>query len=135
MANPRTKARIEARIRERVAYCIEFELSDPRAAFVTVTRVEASSDLSAAKVFYSVLGSEGDRGKVQHMLEDATGFVRRAVGRVLRMRRLPSLTFAYDESIALQDEMERKIADALASDREINPAAHGDDADEAEEPR
>ena len=43
MTNPRSKARIEARIQERVAYCVEFELADPRSTFITITRVEMSS--------------------------------------------------------------------------------------------
>ncbi len=125
MANSRTKARIEARIRERVAYCLEFELNDPRSAFVTLTRVEISSDLSSAKLFYTVFGSEGDKTRVAHMLEDATGFVRKQVGRVLRTRRIPRLTWIYDESIELQAHMEDAIAEALARDKQINPKAHG----------
>lgn len=126
MTTPRTKARIEARIRERVAYCVEFELSDPRGAFITITGVEVSSDLSVAKVFYSVLGTPGERSRSQHMLEDASGFVRKKVGRVLRMRRLPRLQWIYDDSAELQEEMERRIAEALVRDREINPAAHAE---------
>ena len=124
MANARAKARIEARIRERVAYCVEFELNDPRAAFITVTGVDVSPDLSIAKVLYSVYGSQGDKSKAAHMLDDATGFIRKQVGRVLRTRRIPQLKWIYDDSIEFQADMERKIAGALEHDREINPAAH-----------
>ena len=127
MANARSRARIEARIHERAAYCIEFELNDPRAAFVTVTRVEVSSDLSVAKIFYSVLGSDGDKAKVAHMLEGATGFVRRQVGRVLRTRRIPSITWIFDDKIELQAKMEQCILDALERDRDINPLAHSEE--------
>lgn len=126
MTTPRTKARIEARIRERVAYCVQFELSDPRASFITITGVEVSSDLSVAKVFYSVLGTPGDKTRTQHMLEDASGFVRKQVARVLRMRRLPRLAWIYDDSAEFQEEMERRITEALVRDREINPAAHAE---------
>ena len=49
MANPRSIARLEARIHERVAHCLEFEVSDPRSAFITVTKVELSTDLSIAR--------------------------------------------------------------------------------------
>lgn len=126
MANPRTKAKIEARIHERVAYCLEFELSDPRGSFITVTKVEVSSDLSIAKVFYSVLGSEAERNRVAHMLEHATGFVRTQVGRVLRTRSIPKLRWVYDDSIAYAAEVEEKIAAALRRDREVNPDAHAE---------
>lgn len=134
MTNPRTKARIEARIRERVAYCVEFELNDPRGAFITITGVELSSDLSVAKVSYSVLGTTGDKSRTQHMLEDATGFVRKQVARVLKTRRLPRLVWVYDASAELQEEMEQRIAEALRRDREINPAAHTEILVETPEP-
>jgi ribosome-binding factor A len=124
MTNPRSKARVEARILERVAYCVEFELKDPRATFITITRVEASDDLSSAKIFYSVYGTEGEKSRTAHMLEDATGFVRKQVARVLKMRRIPALRWIYDDSIERSAEMHKTIQEALARDRAINPAAH-----------
>ena len=126
MANPRTKARLEARILERVATLLEFELNDPRASFITVTSVTLSEDLGLATIRYSVFGTEGDRSKVQHMLEDATGFVRSKIGRVLRVRRIPALKWRYDDTIELQDKMERTIRDAMERDKSINPEAHDD---------
>lgn len=126
MANPRTVAKIAARIKERVAHCIEFELSDPRSAFITLTRVEVSPDLSQARVYYSVLGEEADRSKAQHMLEDASGFVQRKVARVLRTRRVPRLKWQYDESIEYAAHMNSAIIEAIERDRDINPGAHAE---------
>lgn len=124
MANPRTIARLEARIRERVAYCLEFELNDPRVTFATVTRVELTSDLSAAKVYYSVMGTPADQRTCQRALESATGFVRRQLGRVLKTRTIPKLSWFYDDSIRHAAEMDMKIREALERDRAINPDAH-----------
>lgn len=124
MINPRSKARIAARIQERVAHCIEFELNDPRGTFITVTRVEVSDDLSLAKVFYSVLGTEGEKSRTAHMLESATGFVKKQIGRVLQTRRIPDLKWIYDDSIERAARMHDVIAEALEKDRAINPAAH-----------
>jgi ribosome-binding factor A len=126
MTNPRVKARIEARIQERVAHCVEFELNDPRATFITITRVEVSDDLSSAKVFYSVYGTEGDKTRTARMLEDATGFVKKQVGRVLRTRRVPGLRWIYDDSIERSARMHATIQEALDKDRAINPEAHPD---------
>ena len=119
MANERTIARLQARIKERVAHSIEFELNDPRASFITVTQVELARDLATVKVFYSVLGSEAERSKAAHMLESATGFVQRQLGRVLRTRRTPRILWRYDESIELMDRMDRAIDAALDRDREV----------------
>jgi ribosome-binding factor A len=124
LANPRTIARLEARIRERVAYCLEFELNDPRVTFATVTRVELTSDLSAAKVYYSVMGTPADQRTCQRALESATGFVRRQLGRVLKTRTIPKLSWFYDDSIRHAAEMDMKIREALERDRAINPDAH-----------
>src|SRR5262245_53367471 len=126
MTNPRVKARIEARILERVAYCVEFELSDPRASFITVTRVEVSDDLSFAKIFYSVYGTEGDKSRVAHMLVDASGFVRKQIARVLKTRRVPALQWIFDDSIERAAQMHKTIQQPLERDRAINPAAHAE---------
>lgn len=126
MTNSRAKARIEARIKERAAYCVEFELNDPRATFITITGVEVSSDLSTARILYSVYGTEADKTKTAHMLENAAGFVQKQIGRVLKTRRIPRITWVYDDSIERAADMHRKIHAALEHDKEINPAAHAD---------
>jgi len=124
MASTRSQARIEARIVERVAHCCQFEVNDPRASFVTITSCKVSSDLAVATVSYTVMGNAADRSKVAHMLEHATGFFRKQIGRVLKVRRIPALRWMYDESVELQLKMESAIADAMESDRRINPSAH-----------
>ncbi|MDE0896172.1 MAG: 30S ribosome-binding factor RbfA [Planctomycetota bacterium] len=126
MANPRTLARIASRIKERAAYAISFELSDPRATFITITEVKVSSDLSIATILYSVLGTDGDKSKVKHMLAGSAGFIQRKVSRVLSMRRVPHLRFIYDDSVEKSAEMDDLIRGAIEGDRGINPGAHDD---------
>jgi ribosome-binding factor A len=127
VANERTIARLEARIRERAAHAVEFELSDPRSAFITVTRVDLTRDLSRCKVYYSVLGSPAEQRRVQRMLDDAAGFVQRKIADYLSLRRVPHVSWHYDESIEELDRMDRLIEGAMESDREVNPDAHGGD--------
>ena len=121
MANPRTIAKLESRIQERAAFCLQFEVNDPRASFITVTRVKLSSDLTSGRIYYSVLGNEGDKSKAAHMLDSASGFLQRQIGRVLQMRRMPHLKWTYDESMERADEIDKLIREARARDREINP--------------
>ena len=122
MSNPRTIARLQERIRERAAYCLQFELADPRASFITITRVELSPDFSHAKIFYSVLGGESDKSKAEHMLQSAGGFIQRQVARVLDTRRVPHMKWIFDGSSEQAADMDRLIRDARARDRAINPA-------------
>lgn len=123
MANPRTIARLASRIQQRVAYCLQFELNDPRADFVTVTQVELSSDLRNAKIFWSTIGGPGERSRTEHMLEHATGFVRRQLGRVLETRVIPELRWVYDESIERAVELDRLIREARTRDEAIRAQA------------
>lgn len=121
MANPRTIARLEARIQERAAYCLQFEVNDPRASFITITRVKLSTDLTSAKLYYSVLGDASDKSKAQHMLDHAAGFIQRQVSRVLEMRRVPRLSFLYDDSAEHAADIAKLIHEARARDMQINP--------------
>ncbi len=133
MANPRNIARLEARILERAAHAVEFELNDPRGGFVTVTRVELAKDLSSGKIFYSVLGAAGERSRVAHMLADASGYLQRLIARVLKVRRMPHLKWVYDDSIEYAAEMDEKIRAALERDAAIQAGGAAAESKPAEE--
>ena len=122
MANPRTIARLQERIKERAAHCLQFEVSDPRASFITVTRVTLSSDFSFAKIYYSVLGDDSDKSKAEHMLKSAGGFIQRQVARVLETRRVPHMHWVFDGSTEQAADLDRLIREARERDRAINPA-------------
>jgi ribosome-binding factor A len=119
MTHPRTIAKLEARIHERAAHCIDHEVRDPRAPFITITRVELSNDIASAKIFYSVLGTPADRSKAEHMLASAGGFIQRQVARVLETRRVPHLSWIYDESVAEAAHLSQVIHEALERDKKI----------------
>src|ERR1700744_6722752 len=88
----------EAR-REVVAAAIS-ELSDPRLGFITVTGVEASPDLRSAKVFVSVLGDLTERDATLDALRSSHGVIQARIAAETRMKRTPTLTFYYDDTIA-----------------------------------
>jgi|SRR5437588_555668 len=91
------------------------ELKDPRIGFVTVTGVETSADLRHARVFVSVLGSERKRERSLAGLTAAHGVLQARIGRELRMKRTPQLTFEYDPSVERGVRMTQLI-DELAGD-------------------
>ncbi len=132
MANPRTIARLEARILERAAHALEFEIADPRSGFVTITRVKLSKDLTAARIYYSVLGDAGERANTARMLESAGGYLQRLIGRGLELRRVPHVEWTYDESIEQAVRMDDAISRALERDRRISVEgrAPGDEGEE-----
>ena len=121
MVNPRTIRRLEARIQERAAYCLQFEINDPRSTFGTLTRVELAEDIARGTIFYSCLGSDADRSKTDAMIQGAAGFIQRQVARILETRNVPHLSWEYDPSIARAAEMDRLIQEAQDRDSKIRP--------------
>ena len=91
--------RVNEAVREIVSAHIAEDLKDPRIGFVTVTGVETSADLRSARVFVSVLGGSQARETALEGLGSASGFLQQQVGRELRMKRTPTLTFVHDDSI------------------------------------
>lgn len=91
--------RVNEVIREVLAAAIATDVKDPRIGFVTVTDVDTSPDLRAARVYVSVLGTESEREDAMAGLRSAHGFLQTRIGSQVRMKRTPTLTFHYDESI------------------------------------
>ena len=90
--------RVNEAIREVLGDAIATELKDPRIGFVTVTEVDTSSDLRAARVYVSVLGDETEREQTLAGLASSHGFLQGKIASAVRMKRTPTLTFVYDES-------------------------------------
>ncbi len=91
--------RINEVIREVVGAAISTDLKDPRIGFVTVTSVETSPDLRTAKVFVSVLGSESERKATLAGLRSSHGVIQSRIAAETRMKRTPTLSFRYDDTI------------------------------------
>lgn len=96
--------RIDESIRHVIGDAVAGELKDPRVGFVTVTDVRTSADLSHARVYVSVLGENGEAsGEEQRTasldgLRSAHGFLQARLASELRMKRTPTLEFAYDDT-------------------------------------
>ena len=76
-------------------------VKDPRVAdagMVSVTAVETTPDLKYAKIYISILNPQ-DGNQVVKGLTSASGYLRRELGRNLRLRNTPELSFVLDGSI------------------------------------
>jgi len=91
--------RINEVLREVVGAAISNDLSDPRIGFVTVTSIETSPDLRTAKVFVSVLGTDEEREATLEGLRSSHGVLQSRIAAETRMKRTPTLTFRYDDTI------------------------------------
>src|SRR3989338_1617476 len=101
--------RINQALKEEISNILQFKLKDPRFEFVSITRVAASRNLQYAKVYFSVLGDELKARAVQEGLDSASGFIRRLVGKSVRLRYTPEIVFVWDKSIQYSIGIEEKI--------------------------
>lgn len=99
---------------EKVAEAIHEEISsllvkgvkDPRVGFVTVTGVKVTDDLHLATIYFSVIGSDDQKKETEAGLNSAKGYLRRELGKSLRMRYVPDIIFRYDVSIDYGSKIE-----------------------------
>jgi ribosome-binding factor A len=103
--------RVNESIKEILGDAITTELKDPRIGFVTVTEVDTSPDLRAARVYVSVLGTEEERERSLAGLRSSHGFLQGKIASAMRMKRTPTLTFEYDESAERGDRISRLLKD------------------------
>ena len=101
--------RVADLVRSELGLLLTGGVNDPGIGFVTITRVQMTPDLQQARVFYTALGDDKARESSRKAIGRATPFLRRQLGSRLRLKRVPELSFLYDESIAGQDRIEQLL--------------------------
>jgi len=91
--------RLGQQMHRDISQVMERELSELTRGMLTFTRVKLSDDLRYATVYYSFLGSDEDRTRVEEYLVRHNGRIRSQVGKSLRVRHIPELTFKFDPSV------------------------------------
>lgn len=115
-------ARVREEIKRELTDILR-KMKDPRIGFVTVTDVEVSNDLRYVKAFVSVLGDEEAKRQSMKGLESATGFVRTEIGRRIRLRHTPEITFKFDPSIERGARINELIAGFRSNETVVAPPA------------
>lgn len=118
---PRTR-KLNGTIREALAEILVDEVADPRLQLVTVTSVEVASDLSLANVYVIAHGDAERYQEVLDGLKSASGRLRSALGRRVRMRQVPELRFkidpSIDEAMRISEVLRREPHDRTPEDEE-----------------
>ena len=107
-------SRVGDQLRAEISELLARQVHDPGIGFLTITQVKMSPDLQVARVYYTTLGDERARRETAKALGRATPFLRRQVGSRLRLKRVPSLEFFFDESIERGDRIERILHEISA---------------------
>ena len=118
--------RVAQELQKELAMIIQREIKDPRVGMmVTVSGVEVSRDLAYAKVFVTFLNDE-DANSIKagvKALQDASGYIRSLLGKAMRLRIVPELTFFYDNSLVEGMRMSNLVTSVVKHDEErrVNP--------------
>lgn len=110
--------RVSEQILRELAELIRLEVKDPRVGFITLTEVELTPDYAHAKVYFtSMTGQEGLEETLAG-LRRASGFLRRELGRRVRIHTTPELHFHYDKSVEQGSRMSQLIDKVVREDAE-----------------
>ncbi|HHW70466.1 MAG TPA: 30S ribosome-binding factor RbfA [Clostridiales bacterium] len=102
--------RVAEEIKKEISMIIREDVKDPRISeMLSVVKVDVSRDLSHAKIYVSILGSDEEKTETIEGLESAAGFIRRELGKVLQLRHVPELDFILDSSIEYSVHISEKI--------------------------
>jgi len=108
------KDRVSEQIKRELADLIRTELKDPRVGMISLTDVEVTPDYAHAKVFFSTLAGGENLQAVQTGLQKASGFLRRELGKRIRIHTTPQLHFVYDQSLERGADLSKLIDEASA---------------------
>ena len=126
-------SRVGDQIREELASLLTREVHDPGIGFLTITHVKVSPDLQQARVYYTTIGDAKARQESARALGRATPFLRRQVGQRLNLKRVPELTFYFDEAIEKGDRIEQLLQE-LNTERTGQPDSGDRAVNERTEP-
>ena len=113
-------------IQREVAVLVQREIKDPRIGMVTINEATVSRDLAFSDIYFTVLPAENTE-VVEEVLNEASGFLRSQLAKVLSTRTTPKLRFHYDSTIESGARMNKAINKALSQDESQRPPSQSDE--------
>ncbi len=120
--------RVADQIQRHIAELIQMELGDPRVGMVTVTGVDVTHEFERARVYFTVLDENlADKEQAKKSVESstlalnkATGYLRTALARRLKLRTTPELVFIYDSSMEYGNRLTDLIKQSGTASAEVD---------------
>jgi ribosome-binding factor A len=113
--------KVQEAIQHEISNMLLLDVKDPRIKLVTVTGVDLTDDMSQAKIYVSLYGSEEEQQQAWQALNKAKGFLRTEIAKRIRLRFAPELILEKDTSWeygAHIDSLLRKIKDGEGNKNE-----------------
>jgi ribosome-binding factor A len=109
-------ARLNEQIKREICHILTRKVRDPRVKRVLVTEVRVSADVSLARVFFRPQDEGVGVGETFRGLQKAAPFIRRELGKVLRVRRVPELRFEHDTTLDSARRIEEVLKEVLTEE-------------------
>ena len=131
-------SRLGEQIQREVAQMIQFEMKNPKLGMVTLNSVKVAKDLGYADIYFTVMGAKGEtdaeiRANTSKILNEAAGYLRSQLARILTPRVTPQLRFHYDETLERGHHLTGLIKQARAADDARHPDDAANDGDDRQD--
>ncbi len=126
------EARIDGEFRRALGELLLTEIKDPRMSkMASVSKVSVTQDLKYAKVYVSIYDTPEKVASTMEALESAEPFLRAKLNEMIRLRRMPVMTFVHDDSIEYSAKISKLIDEVTARDRK-NAEQRGEEEQDGE---
>jgi len=115
--------KIEERIFEELSTILLMEVSDPRLATVSITKVKVDRELAFANIYVSSLDGSENADEIIEGLKHAGGYLRSELAHRIEIRHTPRLRFYWDPSPEHADRIDQLIA-SLHQDEKKSETEH-----------
>ncbi len=113
-------SQIGEEIKRVISQLLRTKIKDPRISdMVSITEVRVTNDLSFAKVFVSVFGTEDEKNDTLEGLRNAEGFIKKEIGRNVKMRIMPKLIFELDDSVEESLRLEKILEEIKTKEEPV----------------
>ena len=116
MSNKLRIEKLQELIKQEVGKMLLTDIKDSRIGFVTVTGVEMTGDLREAKIYVSIMGNDEQVQSTWDGLHSALGFIRREIGKRIKIRFTPEISFALDKSLDYSEHIQKLLLKVKAEE-------------------
>lgn len=119
--------RVSQEVKKAVALILQKEFNDPKLGMITVSDVEISRDIAYAKIYVTFLFDEQEKVDYgMEVLTEASGYIRSLLGKAVKLRVTPELTFVYDKTLTEGIALANAVTSATEADAQKRQQAGQD---------
>ncbi len=101
--------RLESDLLRVITDIIRNDVKNRDLMLVSITKVELTKDLAQAKVLFTSLGGSDKQQADLKALNEAKGFIKSQISKKVKMRKIPNITFSYDNRSDIRNDFEKLL--------------------------